>query len=187
MNDFLIAFAGGFVGVVAGLIAAWGVAFFRAGVGVNAHDRLAAEHDEDLASWISDADLELRRLLQAKTAELSGEKNLFWSGAHGLALAKLKELQLQRYRDQLRMHRRALAALYEREGWMHAFWRWKSKKPRHSMAAPKRAEPILDAWRADVTRHCGEKGPPSPVVDPTKHDLYDALARLEAKGLKDYV
>jgi hypothetical protein len=55
------------------------------------------------------------------------------------------------------------------------------------MLAPERGEPILSAWRAEVTRHCGEKGPALEVVDPTCEDLDSALVRLDTEGLKAYV
>ena len=57
-------------------------------------------------------------------------------------------------------------------------------RPCPAMTAPERGALILDAWRADVTRRCGEKGPAHGVVDPTGQDLDSALERLKDEGLK---
>ncbi|MGD0272243.1 MAG: hypothetical protein ABSB96_00695 [Gaiellaceae bacterium] len=184
-HSFLIAVAGGVTVAAVGLLAAGWAAFRRARGEIATHDRLTAEHDEDLASWISDRHLLLRRQLSAMTAK-ENARGLYSSGDHGRALAELKEQALHEYRDQLRMHDRALATLYEREGRMHRYWRRRGK-PRPAMTAPKRGAPVLDAWRADATRHCGEKGPAHGVVDPTRQDLDSALERLKDEGLKAYV
>lgn len=138
-HSFLIAVAGGVTVAVVGLLAAGWAAFRRARGEIATHDRLTAEHDEDIASWISDRHLLLRRQLDAMTAAMN-KKKLFRSGAHGKALAELKEQALHEYRDQLRMHDRALAALYEREGWMHRYWRRRGR-PRPSMTALERERP----------------------------------------------
>jgi hypothetical protein len=66
---------------------------------------------------------------------------------------------------------------------MRLYWRRRGK-PRPAMAAPERGALVLDAWRADVTRHCGAKGLAHEVVDPARQDLDSALERLEGEGLK---
>ena len=87
MREFFIAIAGGLVGTIATALIAWGAAFRRTRGEIVTHDRLTAAHDEDLSTWISDDDLQLRRLLREKTAELNS-RNLFWSGAHAKAIAE---------------------------------------------------------------------------------------------------
>jgi len=54
---------------------------------------------------------------------------------------------------------------------MHTFWRRRRGRPFPRLAAPTRAQPVLDAWRSSVTRH-GDS--PIEVVDPTRRVLGEA-------------
>jgi hypothetical protein len=117
---------------------------------IDATDRFVADRDEDLASWVADRSLALERELAAKTEQLNKE-NLFYSGAHGTALAKIKERALHEYRDQERQAERDVALARERETWLHAFWRRRLGRPFSTLIAPQRAQSVLDAWRSSIT------------------------------------
>jgi len=183
MQTLLVAIVGGIVGTVLAALIAVAARFLRAQGDVVTHDRLVAERDEDLASWVSDRTLALRRDISATTEELNKE-NLFYGGAHANALGLVKEQALHQYRDELRRVERAVAALREAEGRMHDRWRRRDTRPFPTLHTPAKSEPILDAWRSAITRHGGGQ---VEVVDPTRRDLDDALARLRAEGAGDYV
>jgi hypothetical protein len=101
VQTWLVAIVGGVVGSVVTAALALGAQFVRARDEIASHDRFVADRDEDLASWVSDRSLALRRELAAKTEELNKE-NLYGSSTHGEALALLKERALHEYRDQER-------------------------------------------------------------------------------------
>lgn len=69
----------------------------------------------------------LERELAAKT-EVLNKENLFYSCAHGTALALIKERALHEHRDQERQADRAIALARERETWLHAFWRRRRRR-----------------------------------------------------------
>ena len=71
----------------------------------------------------------------------------------------------------------------EREGSFHDYWRRRyGQFP--MLRTPETTEPVLDAWRDSITRHGAS---PVEVVDTTRLDLGDALARLQAEGHGGYV
>src|SRR5437868_6325751 len=147
MTTWLVAILGGAVGSLATALIAFGTRFWNAHGEVASHDRFVRERDEDLSSWVSDRTVELRRDIHAKTEEMNTE-NLFYSGAHGAAIALLKERALHEYRDQERRARRDLALIAETEGPLHRYWRRRVARPFPSLTAPHDAAPILDMWRS---------------------------------------
>jgi hypothetical protein len=178
MPTWLVAILGGAVGSVVTASIAWSGRFFRAHGEVEAHDRFVAERDEDLASWVSDRSLSLWRELNAMTEEMN-KKNLFYSGAHGLAISLLKVRAPQQYRDQERRVRRDVALVEQAEGTRHRFWRKWRNDPFPQLTTPARGERVIDEWRAPVRRH-GKT--PIKVVDITKRGLDEALFEIEGGG-----
>lgn len=171
MNLWLVALVGGAIGSALTAALAAGSRLFGARREIDAHDRFVRDRDEDLASWVADRSRALERQLAEKTEELNKE-NLFYSGAHGVALAGLKERALHEYRDQERQARRDFALAREQEIWMHDFWRRRDDRPFLSLQVPERALPVLDAWRSSVIRHGSS---PIEVADPTRKDLHEAV------------
>jgi hypothetical protein len=171
VSTWLVALAGGAVGSLVTAALAFGGRLLAARREIDATDRFVADRDEDLASWVADRSLALERELAAKTEELNRE-NLFYSGAHGTALALTKERALHEYWDQERQAERDVALARERETWPHAFWRRWRRRPFPKPTAPQRAQPVLDTWRSSVTRHGNS---PVEVVDPTRRTLGEAI------------
>lgn len=180
MSTWLVALAGGAVGSLLTAALAVSGRLLAARREIDATDRFVADRDEDLASWVADRSLALERELAEKTEELNKE-NLFYSGAHGVALARLKERALHEYRDQERQAQRDVAVANERETWMHAFWRGRRGRPFPSLSTPERAQPVLDTWRSSVTRH-GDS--PIEVVDPTRRVLGEAVQDVGVSASK---
>ena len=175
------------LGAVIGATAAWAFAvgdrFFCARREVAENDRAVADHDEDLASWVSDRHLRLRRDVGRLASELNA-RGLFHSGELGYQLALAKETALHEYRDELRRVERAVAARREAEGRFHRVWRRLLGRSFQSPTASERAQPVLDTWREAVTRH---GHPAHEVVDPARRDLDDALADVRQHGSAGYV
>lgn len=182
MSTWLIALAGGAVGSILTFALTVASRVLAARREIEATDRFVRDRDEDLASWVSDRNLALEREL-AETTEMLNKDNLFYSGAHGVALARLKERALHEYRDQERQARRDLALAGERESWAHAFWRRRRRQPFPTLTTAERASGVLDAWRSSVTRH-GDS--PIEVVDPTRRGLHEA-AQEASLSLKKFV
>jgi hypothetical protein len=151
---------------------------------IRSHDRRAHECDEDLASWIGDRDLRLRRELRTKRQELA-PKNLLDSGEYMHQLSILKERALHEWRDQERQARRDVAAIYDREGLLHRAWR-RGRTP-VTLQTPAAAEPVLDAWRtAPITPGNRERGHAGMAIDdPTTRMLELVVADVSAR-LADY-
>lgn len=171
MSTWLVALTGDAIGSLVTAVLAVSGRLFAARREINATDRFVQDRDEDLASWVADRSLALERELAETTEELNKE-NLFYSGAHGVALARLKERALHEYRDQERQAQRDLALAREREIWMHRFWRSRRGQPLPALATSAKAQPLLDAWRSSVTRHGSS---PIEVVDPTQRGLNYAI------------
>jgi hypothetical protein len=177
VGDLLIALAGGTVGaVVTALIGLW--RRFRTIPGeVDKHDRLIKERDEDLAQWVADDHLRLRRELQGITTRLASQGHLY-SGAHGRALEHAKELALHGYRDQERQAERFVAEIEAGEGALHARHREREHKPFPSLTTPDAAQPVLDRWRDSLWMH-----PPgvqaTEVQDPTRRTLEQTVEQLD--------
>jgi hypothetical protein len=175
VSTWLVALAGGAVGSVLTAALAFGARLLAARREIDATDRFVHERDQDLGSWVGDRTLALGRELAAKTEELNKE-NLFYSGAHGTALALIKERALHEYRDQERQAKRDVALARERETWLHGFWRRRRRPPFPKLTTPQRAQPVLDSWRSSVTRH-GDS--PIEVVDPTRRMLDQAIEDVQ--------
>jgi hypothetical protein len=175
VSSWLIALAGGAVGSILTAALAFGARLLVARREIDATDRFVADRDDDRTSWVADRSLALERELAAKTEELNKE-NLFYSGAHGTALALIKERAPHEYRDQERQAERDVALARERETWLHAFWRRLRGRPFPKLTTPQRAQTVLDAWRSSVTRH-GDS--PIEVVDPTRRTLDEAIQDVQ--------
>jgi hypothetical protein len=145
VSTWLIAVAAGAVGSV--LTAALAIGARLLAVRDRYDQPLRRHRDEDLACWVADRSLALERELAAKTDELNKE-NLFYSGAHALAL--IKERALHEYRDQERQAERDVAPARERDTWLHAFWRRRRGRPFPKLTVGQRAQPVLGAWRWSV-------------------------------------
>lgn len=182
MSTWLVALAGGAVGSLLTFALTLGGRVLAARREIDATDRFVRDRDEDLASWVSDRSLALEREL-AETTEDMNKENLFYSGAHAVALARLKERALHEYRDQERQAQRDVALAGERETWPHAFWRRVRRQPFPTLTTPERAHSVLDAWRSSITRH-GD--PPIEVIDPARRDLPQAAQEAVA-ALKKFV
>jgi len=180
VSTWLVALTGGAVGSVLTAALAFGGRLLAAWREIEATDRFVADRDEDLASWVADRSLAPERELAAKTEELNKE-NLFYSSTHGTTLALIKERALHEYRDQERQAERDVALARERETSLHASWRRRGNRPFPSLTAPKRAQPVLDAWRSSVIRH-GDS--PIEVVDPTRRTLGEAIQDVQVDPKK---
>jgi len=171
VSTWLVALAGGAVGSLVTATLAVSGRLLAARREIDATDRFVQDRDEDLASWIADRSLALERELAETTEELN-KQNLFYSGAHGVALARLKERALHEYRDQERQAQRDVALARGRETWMHRFWRRRRGQALRALATSAEAQPLLDAWRSSVTRHGNA---PIEVVDPRRRALNYAI------------
>ncbi len=170
MSTWFVALLGGISGSVVTAALAFGGRLLGARRRIEAHDRFVQDRDDDLASWVADRTLALERDIAQATEEFNA-RSLFHSGAHGAALARLKERGLHEYRDQERQARRDVALARERETWAHSFWRRRDSRPFPRLETPDGAKGILDVWRSSVTRH---GGPPIEVHDSTQRGLYEA-------------
>jgi hypothetical protein len=180
MSTWLIALAAGAIGSVLTALLGLSGRLLHARREIKANDRFVAERDEDLSSWVADRSLALERELAEKTEELNKE-NLFHSGTHGTALARLKERALHEYRDQERQAQRDVALVQDRETWIHAFWRRRRGQPFPTLSAIERAQPLLNSWRSSVTRHGSS---PIEVTDPTRRTLSEAIQDAEISPKK---
>jgi hypothetical protein len=183
VETWLVAIVGGAIGSVVTVAIALGAQFLRARDEIVSHDRLVADRDEDLASWVSDRSLALRRELTARTERLN-KRRLFYSNTRGQDLALLKEQALHEYRDQERQARRDVALVEQAETWAHRWWRRRRHRDFPKLTAPARAEKVLEVWRSSVTSHGAA---PVEVVDPTRRTLDDTQSELDAGGSKDFV
>jgi len=182
-----IALAGGAVGSVVTWLIAYGARFWAARTEIDAHDRSARQRDEDLESWVADRNRVLEREIERITEWASGKdkegnpRNLLWSGRHGVLISLAKEKALHQYRDQERQALRDVALLREREGLGHRFWRWVERRGPPELTAHHQVHPILDVWRAAVTRHDGE---PLTPRDPTGETFQEAITYTQLNTKK---
>jgi len=162
-----IALAGGSVGSLTTI-------FLGVPVQVRENDRLVAEYDEDLESWVADEHVRLERALQAVTEAMNATGQLY-SGAHLRGRAIKKEEALHRYRDQERKAVRRRHALRNHERGPHRTWRFLSGRgPVPELTSPDRAQPVIDNWRAPVTQGSDK----ATVSDPTRRSLAQTIADL---------
>lgn len=148
---------------------------------VRSDDRRVAERDVDLERWLLDEHVRLKRELRSIEGQLNA-RNLFHSGELGWQMGLAKERALQGYRDQESQARRDVAALGDREGWLHRAWRrshWSHPLP--SLRTPDKAQSVLDLWRLPTTRHLSRPDDPAvaKVDDPTARSLQQLLGRLD--------
>jgi hypothetical protein len=178
-SDFLIALAGGAVGTALTFLAGAGARVRAIPGECRAHERAVRERDEDLEQWVTDEHVRLKRELKEIRAALSA-RNIFYSGQHTLEVSLAKERALQAYRDQERQATRDVAAVREREGWLHATSRSLSFRAERSLElrAPERVAPVLDAWRLPATRHLQPNETPFPINDPTRRTISDTLIEV---------
>jgi hypothetical protein len=147
---------------------------------VREHDRGSRERNEDLESWVSDETRRLKLELDGITEEMN-KAGLLWGGAHGVAVAAAKERALHAFRDQERQARRDITRLRESETWAHGVWRKLRGRRRPELTASERVEPVLEVWRAPVTRHLADKTDSTVVEvdDPTRRNLDATITELE--------
>lgn len=184
-SGIVLALAAGAVGSLLTLGVAAAARFASARREIDVHDRQVADLDDDLARWIVDDDLRLRRQLRHERDALSAT-GMFYSGEYGWRLGLAKEQALQAYRDQRLRAERSAALILDREGWAHDFWRKSRKRPRLTLWTPQIVVPVLDAWRLPPSRHAKE-GDKLPTVDDPTHRTLDALLAAVAKDTHDYV
>jgi hypothetical protein len=177
-----IALAGGAIGSVLTALVAYGAKFWAARSEIANHDQAARSRDEDLASWVSDRSVVLRRQLR-EISELHNADNLYWSSEHANALARAKERALHEYRDQERQALRDVTHLREGEGRAHAFWRRIRGLGPPELTAHHKMQPALDLWRSSITRH-GDS--PVEVRDPTRESFQSTLTEMQLNH-SDYV
>lgn len=144
---------------------------------VRTHDRLIAERDEDLATWVADTHFALTERQSEILDELAA-KNLLYSGQRLFSQARAKEAVLHAYRDQERQARRFVAELAGREELPHKGWRLVRHRRFPTLAAPDTSEPVLDFWRRAESY---EGSPIREVDDPTQRTLDAAVRDAEAR------
>jgi hypothetical protein len=141
---------------------------------IEEHDRLVAERDEDLASWVADEkvrlDLERKEIL----ARLSA-KGLLHSGTRISQLAEANERTLHAYRDQERAAKRFAARLRGKERFAHRISRRWRGMPFPEFTAVTRAAPVLAHWRQPESY---EGAPAREVDDPTARTLESIVEDL---------
>jgi hypothetical protein len=165
------------IGIAGGVGVALVLWLVRAPGEVRDHDRLLAERDEDLGTWVADEHLELERELGRILERLSAQ-NLLWSSTRLAQRAGAKEQVLHAYRDQERQARRFRAELEAREEWPHKVWRKLRGGPLPTLTASERVQPILDVWREAESY---EGSPICEVSDPTRRTLETALDELKGR------
>lgn len=174
--DRVSTIAAGAIGSLITILAALLVRLAMVPGEIRAHDRRAHDRDDDLAQWIADRDLFLRRELHATREQLNTE-NLLDGGTYALRVGLVKERALHEWRDEERLAHRDVAALYDREGPLHRFRRaWPTRTPRRQLATPAPAQRILDAWRTPPSNSQGRSGKSLPFDDPTQRVFTRALA-----------
>lgn len=117
----------------------------------------------------------LKREVAATVKALNARK-LFYSSELGFQVALVKERALQTYRDREKTAIRTVADIRGREGWPHLLYRTLRRQPFPVLTAPAVVEPVLDAWRAPITRHRKGNDPPAALDDPTARTIDDAIA-----------
>jgi hypothetical protein len=147
---------------------------------ISSHDRRARDREHDLAQWIADRDLRLRRELEETRKALSARK-MRASGEYAWSLGLVKERALHEWRDQALNAKRDIATIYDREGWLHARVRW--RKPQIVLDQTlETAMTLLDLWRTPPAHDQGRATSIMPIDDPTDRSLArsvrDAPGRL---------
>lgn len=171
MHALLIGLAGGAIGTFL-------VGFARLAavpLEIAEHDRAVHAHDDDLKQWVADDHVRLKREVAATVKALNARK-LFYSSELGFQVALVKERALQTYRDREKTAIRTVADIRGREGWPHLLYRTLRRQPFPVLTAPAVVEPVLDAWRAPITRHRKGNDPPAALDDPTARTIDDAIA-----------
>ena len=166
--------------VVGGLTLALVLLLAKVPHDVARHDRLLAERDEDLDSWLADTKLGLDRHLREITNDLV-KQNLLYSGERNWRRVKAKEDALHRWRDEERGARRFRAELEERETLAHQFYRWYLRRPRplRPLETPVAAAALIAHWRSPEYY---EGSPVLQVDDPTQRTLASALEAIRRES-----
>ena len=144
-----------------------------------ANDRSVRERDEDLAQWVADEHVRLKRELNTLRDELAA-RGLFFSGAHTSGVALEKQRTLHSYRDQERQAKRDVAGIHDSERLLHRLWRFISRRRFPNLTTPQSVAPVIDAWRLPAKRHLGPEETPPPFEDPTRRTLVETLAEVAA-------
>ncbi len=172
--------AAGAIGSLVTIVVAFAARLSTVPREVARHDRLVAERDDDLELWVADQHVRLRRELDHERRELAA-RNALNSGEYAYRLGLVKERSLHSYRDQEQLARRDVAAIYDREGWLHGAWRAIRGRPRHTLDTPAKVTPILDVWRTPPSRPGSAPTSEAPLLnDPTARSVEAILRDLAA-------
>jgi hypothetical protein len=175
VNALMIGLAGGAIGT----LLVWTGRLLLIPAEVREHDRAVRVHDADLEQWVADEHLRLKREV-AELVDALAARGALHSGATGVGIGRAKELALHAYRDQERGALRVVESIRDRERWPHVLYRRVSRQPFPMLCAPNAVQPVLDVWRAPVTRHLREMDTPSALEDPTRRTLEDAIRNARA-------
>jgi hypothetical protein len=160
----LEAIAGGAIGAVITLAVGLAVWLWRARGDVTSHDRLIADRDDDLATWVADEQVWLDRALR-RIDDLLAARGILDSGERPWQRGMAAEDALHRWRDQEREARRLVADLRGRESWPHR--RWRGRRPFPALRTPDEARPVLGQWRSLA------------IDDPTSRTLSAPVGKLD--------
>lgn len=180
-SAWLIALAAGAIGAVFTALFTVAARALAARGDVVAHDAQATQMNRQLEAWVDDRNRKLLEELSAVTNDHNA-RGLFNSSIHGAAAAEVKTQALHDYRDQRWRTELTLEGLGAAEAAWHRHWRRRLDVVGGlALPAADRVEPVLDRWRAPITRH-GADMPVAPF-DPTRRTLDDLLAELEGQQL----
>jgi len=157
----------------------WGGRALAAPSEVAENDRLAAERNADLETWVDDTTRAIEERDDGIDAEWRKEFNARVPAPWGRRStnpekARAREQALHRYRDEERRARRDITGLRARETWVHTVWRKARRRPPPTLEAAKTVQQVLDYWRRPV----GGGDSPEAVRDPTRRTIADTLAEL---------
>jgi hypothetical protein len=172
------ALAGGAIGALITLVVALLVRLASVPREVARNDRLAHDRDDDLRRWVVDRSYEIEEQLVAIRSHLAAH-GMARSGDYGFRIRSAKGTALHQYRDQEIESRRLLASTYDGENWLHDWWRKARRLPRHELATPVAAKPVLAVWRLPADPGA-DHGAGRELLDPTERSLPHLVQRLTA-------
>lgn len=176
VNALLIALCGGLVGAILSQVV--GVP-----TTVKLHNADVEHADEDLGQWVADEMVRFDRALRQITNE-KASRGQSRSGGHGVALMRVHEDTLHRYRDQVREAEQLRTRLEAAEDWHHSAWRFFSTNGHWpELTTLTKAEPVVDFWRKP-DRYAQALGAKL-LSDPTTRTLDSTLDELTERDEAD--